>query len=270
MDSPHGRFLVGINIFGDLCVVPMMLLVAPLSGRGGGPRRAALALGKAAAAAVIVFFAARFLVPRVLRAVAAPGEGALSPRRAAAGPRDGAGTPRAGLSLAVGAFLAGLVVSDSDFGHQAMADIAPFRDAFNALFFVSVGMLFDARILAARPWSVARACGLVLVGKAVVRRVAAASPGVRPAGRRDRRDLPRPDRRVRLRAPEQGRSAAPGLPRRVPGRLARRSSRWRRRRSLPPRARRRRSRGGRRHPPLRAGRRRRPSRARGSRTRATS
>src|SRR5437773_1894872 len=60
-------------------------------------------------------------------------------------------TSRAGLTLAVGAFLAGLVVSDSDFGHQAMADVAPFRDAFNALFFVSVGMLFDGRILLARP-----------------------------------------------------------------------------------------------------------------------
>jgi CPA2 family monovalent cation:H+ antiporter-2 len=71
MDSPHGRFLVGINVFGDLMVVPMMLLIGPLAGSGGGAAGALFAIGKAAAAAVLVFFAARFLVPRVLHAVAA-------------------------------------------------------------------------------------------------------------------------------------------------------------------------------------------------------
>jgi CPA2 family monovalent cation:H+ antiporter-2 len=173
VDSPHGRFLIGINIFGDLCVVPMMLLVAPLSGRGGGPVGAALALGKAAAAAIIVFFAARFLVPRVLRAVAATRRKELFLLAVLLLVLGTAlATSRAGLTLAVGAFLAGLVVSDSDFGHQAMADISPFRDAFNALFFVSVGMLFDARILAARPWSVAAGLGLVLVGKSAAAAVA--------------------------------------------------------------------------------------------------
>src|SRR5712692_4812363 len=126
LDSPHGRFLIGINVFGDLMVVPMMLLIAPLSGgQAGGAIGALLALAKTALA-----------------------------------------TSWAGLSLAVGAFLAGLVVSESDFGHQAMADVAPFRDAFNALFFVSVGMLFDTRILLRRPGTVAAALGLVLLGKA--------------------------------------------------------------------------------------------------------
>ena len=166
VDSPHGRFLIGINIFGDLCVVPMMLLVPSLAGKGGGPVGAVLALGKAAVAAVIVFFAARFLVPRVLRAVAATRRKELFLLAVLLLVLGTAlATSRAGLTLAVGAFLAGLVVSDSDFGHQAMADISPFRDAFNALFFVSVGMLFDGRILAARPWSVAAGLGLVVVGK---------------------------------------------------------------------------------------------------------
>jgi len=170
LDSPHGRFLVGINVFGDLMVVPMMLLIGPLAARHGIPvLEAVLAVGKAAAAVVLVFFAARFVVPRALHAVAATRRKELFLLAVLLLVLGTAlATARVGLSLAIGAFLAGLVVSDSDFGHQAMADIAPFRDAFNALFFVSVGMLFDARILAVRPATVAAALALVLVGKAVV------------------------------------------------------------------------------------------------------
>jgi CPA2 family monovalent cation:H+ antiporter-2 len=169
IDSPHGKFLVGINVFGDLMVLPMILLIGPLAGEGGGATGALLALGKAAAAAVLVFFAARFVVPRLLHAVAATRRKELfllAVLLLVLG--TSLATARAGLSLAIGAFLAGLVVSDSDFGHQAMADVAPFRDAFNALFFVSVGMLFDARILVARPWAVSAGLALVLFGKAAV------------------------------------------------------------------------------------------------------
>ncbi len=170
LDSPHGRFLVGINIFGDLMVVPMLLVIGPLSARHGAPiLETVLALGKAAAALVLLFFAARFVVPRALHAVAATRRKELFLLAVLLLVLGTAlATARAGLSLAIGAFLAGLVVSDSDFGHQAMADIAPFRDAFNALFFVSVGMLFDARILAMHPVTVGAALALVLVGKAVV------------------------------------------------------------------------------------------------------
>jgi CPA2 family monovalent cation:H+ antiporter-2 len=74
-------------------------------------------------------------------------------------------TAWAGLSAALGAFLAGLVLSESDYGHQAMADIAAFRDAFNAVFFVSVGMLFDPRVLLTAPLLVAVLLGLILVWK---------------------------------------------------------------------------------------------------------
>ena len=168
LDSPHGRFLIGINVFGDLMVVPMMLLIAPLSsGASGGSLGALLALGKTALAGLLIFLAARFLVPRFLGVVVAtrrPELFLLAVLFVVLG--TALATSWAGLSLAVGAFLAGLVVSESDFGHQAMADVAPFRDAFNALFFVSVGMLFDTRILVRRPAIVAAALGLVLVGKA--------------------------------------------------------------------------------------------------------
>ena len=169
LDSPHGRFLVGINLFGDLMVVPMMLSIGPLAGRyGKEPIGALLALGKAALAGAFIFVAARFLVPRFLRAVVATRSKELfllAVLVVVLG--TSLATSWAGLSLALGAFLAGLVVSESDFGHQAMADVAPFRDAFNALFFVSVGMLFDTRILVQRPATVAAALALVFLGKAV-------------------------------------------------------------------------------------------------------
>ncbi len=170
LDSPHGKFLVGINVFEDLMVVPMMLFIGPLAARHGIPvLETVLAVGKAAAAVVLVFLAARFVVPRALHAVAATRRKELFLLAVLLLVLGTAlATARVGLSLAIGAFLAGLVVSDSDFGHQAMADIAPFRDAFNALFFVSVGMLFDSRILGARPATVAATLALVLVGKAVV------------------------------------------------------------------------------------------------------
>ena len=181
IDSPHGKFLVGINVFGDLMVLPMILLTGPLAGEGGGAAGALLALGKAAAAAVLVFFAARFVVPPLLHAVAATRRKELFLLAVLLLVLGASlATARAGLSLAIGAFLAGLVVSDSDFGHQAMADVSPFRDAFNALFFVSVGMLFDARILVARPWAVSAGLALVLFGKAAVASVPALVLGYGP------------------------------------------------------------------------------------------
>jgi CPA2 family monovalent cation:H+ antiporter-2 len=168
VDAPHGRLLIGILIFQDLAVVPMMLAIPALSGgSSGGLPTALAALGKTAVTAVLLVLAARFAVPRLLHALAGTRQKAIfvvavlflvfGTALVAA---------RAGLSAALGAFLAGLVISESDYGHQAMAAIEPFRDAFNALFFVSIGMLFDPRILVARPALVGVLLILIVVGKA--------------------------------------------------------------------------------------------------------
>jgi CPA2 family monovalent cation:H+ antiporter-2 len=169
-DTPHGRFLVGINVFGDLMVVPMMLLIGPLSGHGSvAPGELGLAVAKAGATVALILFAARIVVPRFLAAVVRTRQKELFTVAVLVIVFGTAiGTSAAGLSLALGAFLAGVVISESDFGHQAVADIAPFRDAFAALFFVSVGMLFDARVVVERPDVVALALALVLVGKAAI------------------------------------------------------------------------------------------------------
>jgi CPA2 family monovalent cation:H+ antiporter-2 len=60
-------------------------------------------------------------------------------------------TSLAGLSLALGAFLGGMVVADTEYGHRAMGDMLPLRDAFVSIFFVSLGMLFDVRVVASQP-----------------------------------------------------------------------------------------------------------------------
>src|SRR6266542_1193777 len=168
LDSPHGKLIVGILIFQDLAVVPMMLAVPSLAGGPGKGLPAALvALGKTAAAAAFLVVAARFLVPRLLRVLAGTQQKAIFVVAVLFLVLGASlATAWAGLSAALGAFLAGLAISESDYGHQAMADIAPFRDAFNALFFVSIGMLFNPRTLAARPDLVIGLILLILVGKA--------------------------------------------------------------------------------------------------------
>ncbi|MGH9369306.1 MAG: cation:proton antiporter, partial [Thermoanaerobaculia bacterium] len=157
-------------ILQDLAVVPMMLSIPLLAGRGRmALADVAAALGKTALTVAVLLFAARKLVPRLLGQV-------VGTRRkelfivavlflviATA-----LATSWAGLSLALGAFLAGLVLSESEYGHQAMADVAPFRDAFGALFFLSIGMLFDPGTLLSRPAPVLVGLALVLAGKSAL------------------------------------------------------------------------------------------------------
>ncbi|HRI65139.1 MAG TPA: cation:proton antiporter [Polyangium sp.] len=155
LDAPHGRFIVGTLIFQDICVVPMVLVV-PLLGAESKGASAALdigfALGKATFVVLTTILVARVVVPRALRVVAASRSREVF-LLAVLGLCIGTAwlTARAGLSLALGAFLGGLIVADTEFGHRAMGDILPLRDAFVSLFFVSLGMLFDIRILLERP-----------------------------------------------------------------------------------------------------------------------
>jgi CPA2 family monovalent cation:H+ antiporter-2 len=176
MDAPHGRFIVGALIFQDICVVPMMLIVPILAGKGVGHPVVALgiALGKAAIVVALTMVLARFLVPRffamVDRArsrevfllsiiVVCIGTAWL--------------TSLAGLSLALGAFLAGMVLADSDYAHRAMGEVMPLRDVLTSIFFMSLGMLFDARVLVEEPTGVALWVLGLVVGKSAVAMVAA-------------------------------------------------------------------------------------------------
>ena len=167
LDAPHGKFIVGTLIFQDLCVVPMVLIV-PLLGAGGHAGHAAasigLALGKAAVVVVGTVLVARFVVPKILGWVDASRSREVFLLAILALCIGTAWlTSLAGLSLALGAFLGGMVVADTEYSHRAMGDILPLRDAFVSIFFVSLGMLFDVRVVVPQPLLVGGLlCGFLL------------------------------------------------------------------------------------------------------------
>ena len=143
IDAPHGRLATGVLIFQDLCVVPIMLVLPFLAGNAPGGVVALLAaLGKAAIVVVGVILAARTIVPRALAEILKTRSRELFLIAVILiGTLTALGTAAAGASLALGAFLAGLIISESDYGYQALAELMPFRDIFISLFFVAVGML---------------------------------------------------------------------------------------------------------------------------------
>jgi CPA2 family monovalent cation:H+ antiporter-2 len=169
IDAPHGRLATGILIFQDLCVVPIMLLLPFLAGTaGGGALGLALALGKAVLVVVGVLVAARTLVPRALAEIVKTRSRELFLIAVILiGTLTALGTAAAGASLALGAFLAGLVISESDYAHQAMAELMPFRDIFISLFFVAVGMLVQLDTVREHPLLTFGGVAVIMGGKSL-------------------------------------------------------------------------------------------------------
>lgn len=161
-DSPHGQVMVGMLIFQDLCIVPLMLLVPVLAGETITITDIVLRMGKAVLIIVAVLLSARWIVPGILHQVVHTrsrelfiitiillclGIALL--------------TSRFGLSLALGAFLAGLIVSESEYAHQATSDILPFKDSFIGLFFVSIGMLMSIEYIYANILTIATVVSVI-------------------------------------------------------------------------------------------------------------
>ena len=147
MMTPQAKLSLGILVFQDLCVVPIMLLI-PLLARWDRVTWLGLAgvFGMSVLAVSLILLAARFAIPPFLRLVVATRSREVFLIAVILVVLSAAwATSLAGLSLALGAFIAGLVVSESEYCHQVLADILPFRDSFNSLFFVSIGMLMDVR-----------------------------------------------------------------------------------------------------------------------------
>ncbi|MHB8880043.1 MAG: cation:proton antiporter domain-containing protein [Thermodesulfovibrionales bacterium] len=163
IDAPHGRMMVGILIFQDLCVVPLMLLTPSLAGASIDLPDIALKLGKAVFIIIAVLLSARWLVPWLLHHVVRTRSRELFISTVILLCLGIAYlTSKFGLSLALGAFLAGLVISESEYAHQATADILPFKESFMGLFFVSAGMLMNIGFAAENYLKVALAVLLVL------------------------------------------------------------------------------------------------------------
>jgi CPA2 family monovalent cation:H+ antiporter-2 len=169
-DSPQGRISLGVLIFQDIAIVPMIALVPVLANAGQiSPWAIALRFGLSAAAIGAVFAAARYLMPRVLHLVVRTrirevflitalviclGMALL--------------TSSLGLSLALGAFLGGVLIAESEYSHQVVSDILPFKDVFNSLFFISVGMLLNTGAVWRFKFIVLGLVGAIILLKAAV------------------------------------------------------------------------------------------------------
>lgn len=142
------RVMIGMLIIQDLAIVPMMIILPQLNNPGAGLPLLGMAAVKAAIFILAMILLGTKVFPFMLRRIARWNSRELFLLFITAfGLGVGYGTYLFGLSFAFGAFIAGMVLSESDYGHQALSDIIPLRDIFGLLFFTSVGMLLDPRFL---------------------------------------------------------------------------------------------------------------------------
>ncbi|MEJ6621254.1 MAG: cation:proton antiporter [Opitutae bacterium] len=177
LDAPHGRFIVGTLIFQDLCIVPMVLII-PLLSQGLENLSVWKEVGFAMAQAIIMvvglFVCSRKLVPLLFKWVDASRSSEvfiLTVLCLCIG--TAYLTSLTGLSLALGAFLAGMIVADTDFRHRAMGDILPLKDVFVSFFFVSLGMFFNFDVLFEQTGAVLLLLFAFLFGKGLIASLAA-------------------------------------------------------------------------------------------------
>jgi CPA2 family monovalent cation:H+ antiporter-2 len=182
VETEQGRIAVGWLIVEDLGMVLTLVLLPPLAGLLGGAAEAGSAaelgqiartlgitFAKVAAFVALMLLIGRQIVPRILHYVAHTGSRErfrLAVLSLALGVADGA-AELFGVSFALGAFFAGMVLAESELSHRAAEESLPLRDAFAVLFFVSVGMLFDPTILVREPGPLIAALLIVMFGKSV-------------------------------------------------------------------------------------------------------
>jgi len=168
LSAPHGRLTVGILLLQDLAIVVLLLLVPILSGRT--PVSAIpMAVGRALLAIAAVAGASRLLLPPLLRFVTASRRREAFPLAILVASVGMAWLGSlVGLSMAIGAFLAGLVLAESEFSHQAYAEVRPVRDVLAGLFFITLGMLIDVPMVLGRlPLVIAVAIAIIVTKAAL-------------------------------------------------------------------------------------------------------
>jgi CPA2 family monovalent cation:H+ antiporter-2 len=179
-DTPQGQTVLGILLFQDFLIVPMIVLVPVLAGEvGASATDLVLRFGGSLAAIAGIIVVARRIAPSLFDRIARTRIretfvlASLGICLALAW-----ATHALGFSLALGAFVAGLLVSETEYSHQAIADVAPFRDLFASVFFISIGMLVDLRFAGAHlPVILGLAAGVVVV-KSLVAGGAVAAVGL--------------------------------------------------------------------------------------------
>lgn len=163
------RVMIGLLVIQDLAVIPMLIVLPQLGTLDGVLPKLGRALAISTAFLAAVVLLGTRLLPRLLRLVLAWGSRELFlVAVVAVGVGVGYGTYSVGLSFALGAFVAGMILSESEFSHQALSDVVPLRDVFGLLFFVTVGMLFDPRYVLAHGGQLLVVITLIIVGKALI------------------------------------------------------------------------------------------------------
>ncbi len=167
----HGRLAVGVLLFQDLAIVAFLVLIPVFAGDGEGFAVAdvLVALTEGVAAIVVVLLAGRYLLRPLFHEIGRARAAELFTLAVLLVALGAAwATHAAGLSLALGAFLAGMMLAETEYRHQIELDIRPFRDVLLGLFFVSVGMLVDFRRLADNFVLIGMLVTALVVGKAVL------------------------------------------------------------------------------------------------------
>ena len=176
LNTPHGKNALAILIFQDLIVVPMMLVTPIIAGVSEDVTQSVLSLLlKTVIVIVITIVSARYLVPKLMHAIARTESKELFLLTTFTICFAVAFlTSEAGLSLALGAFLAGLIISESEYSHQATSTILPFGELFTSLFFISVGMLLNLTFFFNNLAVVLLVLSAVFIGKSLITGIAVA------------------------------------------------------------------------------------------------
>ena len=170
LTSTYGRTILGILIFQDLIMVPMMLFTPALSGESSDPAHQLwILVVKAVLVILLLYVGNRWIMPKLLHAIAMTKNQELFLMSILLICLSVAMlTSKLGLSLAFGAFLAGLMISESEYSHNAFGHLIPFKDTFSSFFFVSIGMLLDLHFVTDNIWMVVFSVLLVIVIKTFV------------------------------------------------------------------------------------------------------
>ncbi|MBA2727115.1 MAG: cation:proton antiporter, partial [Parachlamydiaceae bacterium] len=178
-DTPHGRLIIGIMIFQDIVAIPMMLVTPLLTSQAVDLDMSFISsVGVAMLLLVGVLFAAAKIVPQLLFYIAKTRSRELFLLSVLTICFSVALlTSSIGLSLSLGAFLAGLIVSESEYRNEAVGDILPFQDLFTSFFFISIGMLLDISFVLTYPMTILLITMAVIVLKVISATVAAICVG---------------------------------------------------------------------------------------------
>lgn len=163
------RVMIGVLLVQDLAIVPMLIILPRVSDPGAGLQVLAGAALKAAVFLGVVIVLGTRIIPSLMKSIAMWDSRELFLIAITAmGLGIGYGTYLFGLSFAFGAFVAGILLSESEYGYQALSDIIPLRDIFSLLFFTSIGMLLDIRFVLAHIGTIALLVAAVMAGKGLI------------------------------------------------------------------------------------------------------